>query len=200
MDKVRYFIALFLIISFPGAILYWFSIHPFIGFWRKVGSRLTLAIHYTAMGLMAVVIFLFRKPLLSVEYGANIYFISAGIVLVAIAVFLRKKFARLLRFGILTGLPEISPEKHPPRLLTEGIYSRMRHPRYVQVLLALLGYALIANYLAGYAVFLLALIWIPLVVLLEEKELRQRFGAEYEAYCARVPRFIPKWKAEAGSQ
>jgi protein-S-isoprenylcysteine O-methyltransferase Ste14 len=33
---------------------------------------------------------------------------------------------------------------------------------------------------------------IHLVVLLEEPELRERFGAEYEEYCGRVPRYIPK--------
>jgi protein-S-isoprenylcysteine O-methyltransferase Ste14 len=29
------------------------------------------------------------------------------------------------------------------------------------------------------------------VVLLEERELRDRFGAEYDEYCRRVPRYIP---------
>jgi len=31
-----------------------------------------------------------------------------------------------------------------------------------------------------------------LIVRIEEHELRDRFGAEYEAYCARVPRFVPR--------
>jgi len=30
-----------------------------------------------------------------------------------------------------------------------------------------------------------------LIVQLEERELRERFGTEYEAYCRRVPRFVP---------
>jgi protein-S-isoprenylcysteine O-methyltransferase Ste14 len=29
------------------------------------------------------------------------------------------------------------------------------------------------------------------LVLLEERELRDRFGAEYEEYCRQVPRWIP---------
>ena len=29
-------------------------------------------------------------------------------------------------------------------------------------------------------------------MLLEERELRERFGTEYEDYCRRVPRYLPK--------
>jgi len=31
-----------------------------------------------------------------------------------------------------------------------------------------------------------------IIVLLEEKELKERFGHDYEEYCRRVPRYIPK--------
>ena len=57
--------------------------------------------------------------------------------------------------------------------------------------LALLGWALIANYLAPYGVVALGTVTIYGVVLLEEKELRDRFGKEYEDYCRCVPRFFP---------
>jgi len=30
------------------------------------------------------------------------------------------------------------------------------------------------------------------VPMLEERELRERFGAKYDAYCRRVPRFLPR--------
>jgi len=86
----------------------------------------------------------------------------------------------------------VSPQKYPGKLLTDGIFARIRHPRYVEILLAVLTYALFSNYLASYLMFLFGLPMIYLIVLLEERELRQRFGAEYEAYCRRVPRFIPR--------
>jgi protein-S-isoprenylcysteine O-methyltransferase Ste14 len=51
---------------------------------------------------------------------------------------------------------------------------------------------MIVNYLAIYIVFIAYIPVIYLVVLLEEQELRKRFGAAYEKYCREVPRFIPR--------
>jgi len=49
-------------------------------------------------------------------------------------------------------------------------------------------------YSGGMAV-LIAVLWIAVTVLVvrkEEPELRRLFGAAYEAYCCRVPRWIPR--------
>ncbi|MEK7403614.1 MAG: isoprenylcysteine carboxylmethyltransferase family protein [Acidobacteriota bacterium] len=192
MDRVRYYLALLLVVFTPPAILFWFSIHPFIRFWRRVGPRLTLAIHYALLLLMAGGLYLVRKPLLTAEFGTSPFLIALAVPVYVLVVALRFKLGKHLRARILTGLPELAPEKYERRLLTEGIYSRIRHPRYVQVFLALLAYAMAANYLAGYVLLALSALWILLLVRIEEKELRDRFGAEYEAYCARVPRFIPR--------
>lgn len=141
---------------------------------------------------MAGLVYWVRKPLLSVEFGTNAMLITLAIPLLVGSGLMRRHLSRRLRLRILIGLPELAPEQHNTPLLTEGIYGRVRHPRYLQFLLALAAYALISNYLATYIllVVLVALVF-PLVVI-EERELRDRFGAEYESYCARVPRFIPK--------
>lgn len=195
MDSVRYYVALILLLWAPGPLLYWFSIHPFIHFWRTVGPLRTLAIHYALMVAIGIGIFLIRKPLLSVEYGTNWVLVWSAALLFALSIPLRVKLSRHLKMKILSGLPELAPEEYKSTLLTGGIYSRVRHPRYIQVLLVLAAYALLSNYLAVYVLVLAAVAWVPLLAWVEEKELRERFGAEYDAYCARVPRFVPKFSS-----
>jgi len=93
----------------------------------------------------------------------------------------------------ILGLAELAPDKRPGRLITTGVYAIIRHPRYLHLYLGFLGSALIANYLALYLVVALWLPGIYVIVLLEEKELRDRFGPAYDEYCRRVPRFIPRF-------
>lgn len=73
-----------------------------------------------------------------------------------------------------------------------GLFKHVRHPRYLAKVLAYFGFALIANFSGLYIYFLASLGLVYLIVVLEEKELRDRFGAKYQAYARKVPRFIPK--------
>src|SRR5665647_946280 len=116
-----------------------------------------------------------------------------GALCLAVSVWLGKILQRHITIRTILGLPELAMEHHPGRLIREGLYTRVRHPRYLQVAMALLGYALIVNYLALYIAVALWLPGIYVIVVLEEKELRDRFGAAYEEYCQKVPRFIPRF-------
>jgi protein-S-isoprenylcysteine O-methyltransferase Ste14 len=104
-----------------------------------------------------------------------------------------------LTIGILIGLPEITRDDYPGTLLTEGIYSRIRHPRYVGSFFFVLGLAFLANAPIPYLVASALIPLIYIIVFLEERELNKRFGSDYEKYCQKVPRFIPKifWKSPA---
>jgi len=197
MSAVRHVLALVLLVFLPPAVLSWFIVHPLIRFWRRTGPAWT----YTAVGAFetigVVVLFSLRRPLLAADFGTSYPLMLAGVVVFAVSVWLMRMIKRHLRFRLLIGLPEVAPDRYPAALLTGGIYARIRNPRYVQIGVALLGCALIANHLAAYALF--ALYWpaISLIVLLEERELRARFGEQYEAYCRRVPRFLPRFSARS---
>ncbi len=192
MNAVRYYLALLLLSFTPPAFLFWLSVHPFVRFWRRLGLRLALGINYAGIFLLAILIFLFCKPLLTVDLGTNPVLIGLAVPLLVVSGAMRRRLLRHLRFPILTGIPELAPEQHGTPLLTEGLYSRMRHPRYVQAFLGIAGYTLICNYLATYVLLLIMFIILLLLVPMEERELRQRFGIQYDTYCARVPRFIPR--------
>ena len=115
---------------------------------------------------------------------------AIGLVLYVIAIGLEKACRKHLKFAILAGVPEVGDD--PGRLLTEGIYSRTRNPRYLSLIFGVGGFSLILNYPALYIVYVLFLPAIYSVILLEERELKDRFGAEYEDYLRRVPRLVPR--------
>ncbi|MFQ5936352.1 MAG: hypothetical protein ACE5LB_08095, partial [Acidiferrobacterales bacterium] len=132
MDTARYYVALLFVAFAPGIFLFWFSIHPFIRFWRRVGPLLTLALHYTVLLLLAAGVFVARGPLLSIEFGTNPGLVALAALLFACAIVLRWKVSRHFGVKLLTGLPELAPAAYGKRLVTHGIYARIRHPRYVE--------------------------------------------------------------------
>jgi LPXTG-motif cell wall-anchored protein len=193
MDTARYFIALLVIISLPPGLLLWFVIHPYASFWRRLGPGWTYGLlGIPVVGLM-VGIFLARRWLLSVDFGTSYWLMVLGIASVTMAFLIAVKRRKHLGFGVLAGIPQLSAERYPGKLFREGIYGKVRHPRYMEILFAILGYALFANYLAPYVSLALTVPTVYLIVLMEERELHDRFGAEWEEYSRRVPRFVPKW-------
>ena len=135
MDRARYFAALFLLMT-PGAFLYWFSIHPFIGFWRKLPPTITLGIHFLMMGAVAAILLLFRRTLLAVDFGGQPVLEATGVLLMAASLVLKAHVSRLLTKRILMGVAELAPEQTKTPLLTSGPFARVRNPRYLQVLMA----------------------------------------------------------------
>jgi len=87
-----------------------------------------------------------------------------------------------------SGLVAIQPGH---TLVTSGIFSTIRNPSYLGLLVLSLGWAL--AFRSGVGVLLAALNIPPLVARIRSEEalLRAQFGKEYEAYCARTWRLIP---------
>jgi protein-S-isoprenylcysteine O-methyltransferase Ste14 len=87
-----------------------------------------------------------------------------------------------------SGLVAIQPGH---TLVTTGIYSIIRHPSYLGLLVNALGWGLAFRSWAG---VLLAALLLPLLlarIRSEEALLRSQFGAEYDTYCGRTSRLIP---------
>jgi protein-S-isoprenylcysteine O-methyltransferase Ste14 len=87
-----------------------------------------------------------------------------------------------------SGLVAIQPGH---TLVTSGVYSVIRHPSYLGLVVNSLGWGL--AFRAGVGVLLAALFIPPLLARIdaEERLLNAQFGAEYDAYRARTSRLIP---------
>jgi protein-S-isoprenylcysteine O-methyltransferase Ste14 len=97
-------------------------------------------------------------------------------------------FARFVREGLGTPAP-VAPTG---TLVVGGLYRHVRNPMYLAVLATIVGQALWFGQpiLLGYA----ALVWVVVasfVRFYEEPHLTGRFGADYRAYRAAVPAWIP---------
>ncbi len=192
MDTLRYAIALMLVVAVPAALAYWFLIHPLARFWRRFGPGIAYACVLPPVAALMAGVVALRHRLLAADGGLNRPLALLGLALLGASGVLLRRLRRKLTLRTLVGLPELSATSPPGGLITDGIYARVRHPRYGQMTLAILGYALIANYPAAYGALLLWCAGIYCVVLLEERELAARFGEAWRDYCRRTPRFVPR--------
>jgi protein-S-isoprenylcysteine O-methyltransferase Ste14 len=194
LESIRYYLALLVLVTWVPVSAFWLLIHPFVAAWRKVGPKVAYAATFGVMVLIGAILFLLRDPLLAVEFGTRPVLWAPAALAYLAALVLEIRCRRQLSFRILVGLPELAPDRSPQELLTQGIYARVRHPRYAAGILALLALAWFTNYLAIYVLFLVFVPVITAVTVLEERELAERFGAEYERYRAKVPRFMPRFR------
>ena len=78
------------------------------------------------------------------------------------------------------------------RLITQGVYRRIRHPMYSALVLYSIGHALvIPNWVAGPSNLVAFAILFSLRVHAEEQMMSEAFGDEYAAYAARSKRLVP---------
>jgi protein-S-isoprenylcysteine O-methyltransferase Ste14 len=142
-----------------------------------VPSWLLVVLQFALMGVLIVTTQALATPL------AN----GAAFALVIAATFVGIGALAANRPGNFNVQPEL---KAGGRLITDGIYARIRHPMYTAVLLAMLAA------IAADPRLWRVLVWVALLGVLlakarrEESYLRARFP-EYAAYCARTRRLLP---------
>ncbi len=155
--------------------------------------------HIAAIAILPVTVALVVPAWVARRYHMALKFAgSSGAVtlqmigLFAMAFGLLLFLASLRRF-VIEGQGTLAPWDPPPEFVASGPYRFVRNPMISGVVFMLCGEALLLLSLpnALWAAFcvVLNLIYIPLV---EEPQLKRRFGASYDLYCRNVPRFIPR--------
>jgi len=93
------------------------------------------------------------------------------------------------------GLGTPAPFDPPRRLVITGPYRWVRNPMYLGFFVALIGEAIVfpnITWLVLTLGFVLGVVITLFVMAYEEPTLRRTFGADYEAYCRNVRRWIPR--------
>jgi protein-S-isoprenylcysteine O-methyltransferase Ste14 len=193
MDTARYVVGILLAVGTPPAILFWIFIHPLARQWRRAGPLATYLTTGVVCALMGWGIFLFRREILGPDLGTNGVLLAPAAVFYLLSAWISLQAKRHLKIQIFAGVPEVSQGGGTGVLLQEGIYGIIRHPRYVAVVIGTAGVALFVNYLGTYILVLASIPALYLVVVLEERELAERFGLPYLEYRSRVPAFVPRF-------
>jgi len=80
------------------------------------------------------------------------------------------------------------------QLVTTDIYRCLRHPHHLGIGIFMTSLGLLIGRLWSFLIItLIQWIWIiSFLLLVEERELREKFGEEYEVYSQKVPMLLPK--------
>jgi protein-S-isoprenylcysteine O-methyltransferase Ste14 len=192
MDTARYVLAVLVWIGLPPAIVHWLCIHPFVDFWRRLGKAATFWIVALSFVGIMVALYVVRDRFVVTEFGTHWALWVAAAATYAVSIAIEIQCRRHLKLHTLVGAPEIDPDQTKRKLLGQGIYARVRHPRYLAVMFGTLSMALFTNYLAVWILLPVTMFGLYAIAVLEERELVASMGGVYEEYRQRVPMFIPR--------
>jgi protein-S-isoprenylcysteine O-methyltransferase Ste14 len=113
---------------------------------------------------------------------------GGALVLIALALF---RLARTQLGDDFVALLEPASGSH---LRVDGIYGRVRHPVYLAIMLAAVGWPLMWTSWTGLVLAVACLVFFPLKARAEEQRLRRRFP-EYQTYTRRVPGLVPRLRS-----
>jgi protein-S-isoprenylcysteine O-methyltransferase Ste14 len=122
---------------------------------------------------------------------------AGGALVLAGSAVLLDSFARFALQGLGTPAP-VFPTR---RLVVTGLYRYVRNPMYLAVIALIAGQGLLLGNVRVLEYG--ALVWVGFhlfVIAYEEPTLRADFGPEYEAFCAAVPRWIPRLSPWRGGE
>ena len=104
--------------------------------------------------------------------------LTLAAVLAVCSVRLKLAWWREMDLGTACGWRgELEPDGVGGRLVTTGVYSVCRHPRYGQLLIGLTSVTLVANHVVAWAALAAAVVLFTAIAKLEDDELRARASA-----------------------
>jgi len=166
--------------------IYWLILHQPVLFWRKHVRAAFLVAVVAAWGIVDVLLYRFRLELFRRD-GLS-WLALLGLVLIGVDVFTFTKSEAVLGGRRIVGHSELEGSRE---LIARGLYTRVRHPRYLGMMSGVLGACLIVALPPLWAAGVVWLFLALLTIRAEEHELHARLGPAYAAYAERVPALLP---------
>jgi protein-S-isoprenylcysteine O-methyltransferase Ste14 len=137
--------------------------------------------------IIAMVLFLW--PPLAIDNIPGVYLMIIGLLMVLVG-----QGLRILTIGLVYIVRGGQRRRiYAKKLVTDGLFSHCRNPLYVGNILIVNGFLFISGNITGMIIGSLVFLTIyRLIVYSEESFLSATFGEAYTAYCANVPRWIPR--------
>lgn len=119
-----------------------------------------------------------------INYGSIwIYIILANAILMVSAI-MAKNAAQMI-YG---------RKQEKSYIYSTNVFSLVRHPLYLSLLLLYLGYVVFVRSLAAAGLWIVSALYFHYLAVYEEKLLLKKFGAQYQAYQQRVGQWVPIFK------
>lgn len=179
------------VLFFPVPV-YWLIFHPGVRLWRRVGNR-SFWVALPVWLLAGVPLIFLQGPLWANRLPRNVFTYGLGTLLLALSFWIMAKVHREFSFKKLAGLPELNPRHAQRGIVRSGPYAYVRHPRYADLMLGFIAFGLLTGSEGIFLLAILSILMYLIVTPLEERELREQYGTEYETYARTVPRFLPKF-------
>ena len=142
-------------------------------------------------GLLSVL--LSKAGILNIATAFNAV-LGAGILFALVGAWLRTWGAAYLGAGVVQ-----NAKMQGDGVVAEGPFGYVRNPLYLGMWLHTLALALLMPVSGAIFTTILVAVFQVRLIVGEEGFLRTKLGAQYAAYCARVPRLVPALRARAAS-
>ncbi len=177
-------------VGYSSIPLFWFAIHPFAQTWRRHHWSPYRALLPIWAFVIAAEIWI-TWPWRGLRLYSSPYMWLAALPFFFLA---WRTYRRIFtEFGgrNLSGAAGIMNDAGSGSLIITGMHARMRHPIYVAHLCNFAGLTIGSGRTVNFALLAISLIvTYPLMIVLEERELVNRFGASYREYKETVPVFL----------
>lgn len=190
LESIRPFVATFLLALYLPVPFYMCLVHALGPVWKRMG-RGSYAVLWAFYGSFVVGVALAHGAWNWRAWEWPAWLSWTGLVFVAGAAGLAWITYKTIPPRTLLAFRQIESDAERP-LIRDGILGTVRHPRYVMYTLLAVGNFLFTGYPLVLASVVVVVVVFAVAMRLEENELREHFGEEFERYRREVPAFLPR--------